>query len=196
MAIEFNAEKYSGRTPEIWRGECKMLPGGFIPSQAFAPDFVLHRGTPVYVDFDTHKADVCKSARVLDGSVAKEIRVTKGTAFQVGDEVVKYGVVGTEESPAPVATISKIVRTNVEYDVLTLSASVATAKDDVIILKDCKTPNAVVGADLKFTGKGLPTMDVAYEAVVLYPSLAEVIVADWLNGFCLKSNPNILFIKQ
>ena len=58
------------------------------------------------------------------------------------------------------------------------------------------TPNTVNGAVKEFNGKGLPTIDAAYEAVVLYPSLDFPVLPQWLNGFCLKSNPNILFIKQ
>ena len=54
----------------------------------------------------------------------------------------------------------------------------------------------VVGAVKEFNGKGLPTIDAAYEAVVLYPSLSCPILDEWKNGVCLKSNPNILFIKQ
>ena len=61
------------------------------------------------------------------------------------------------------------------------------------------TPNMVVGAAKEFTGKGLPTIDAAYEAVVLYPSLNFPLLEDWLinpGKVCLKANPNILFIKQ
>jgi hypothetical protein len=57
----------------------------------------------------------------------------------------------------------------------------------------------VVGAAKEFTGKGLPTIDAAYEAVVLYPSLNFPLLEDWLinpGKVCLKANPNILFIKQ
>jgi hypothetical protein len=54
----------------------------------------------------------------------------------------------------------------------------------------------VNGAVKEFNGKGLPTIDAAFEAVVLYPSLSFPVLPEWLNGCCLKSNPNILFIKQ
>ena len=54
----------------------------------------------------------------------------------------------------------------------------------------------VIGADLEFKGTGIPTIDAAYEAVVLYNNVNYPIPADWLQGVTLKSNPNILFIKQ
>ena len=57
-------------------------------------------------------------------------------------------------------------------------------------------PNMVVGADKQFDGKGLPTIDAAFEAVVLYPSLQFPILKEWLQGVALKNNPNIIFIKQ
>ena len=58
------------------------------------------------------------------------------------------------------------------------------------------TPNAVVGAVLEFDGKGIPTIDAAYEAVVLFPSLLFPVLDEWLNGFSLKCNPSIKLIKQ
>jgi len=64
MAIEFKRTKVAGHFPEIWRGECRMLPGGFKPAQDFAVGTVLHRGTPLYVDFETMTAAVCKTAMV------------------------------------------------------------------------------------------------------------------------------------
>jgi hypothetical protein len=81
------------------------------------------------------------------------------------------------------------------------------AKDDVLVegksvegetqtVKAVCEPNMVVGADKQFDGKGLPTLDAAFEAVVLYPSLQFPILKEWLQGVALKNNPNIIFIKQ
>ncbi len=73
------------------------------------------------------------------------------------------------------------------------------AVNDYVVLQNAGskyTPNMVNGAVKEFNGKGLPTIDAAYEAVVLYPSLNFPMLDEWLNGCCLKSNPNILFIKQ
>lgn len=211
MAIEFKKSAIKGHTPEIWRGECKMLPGGFNPKNTIATGTVLHRGTLVEVNFDEMSAAVIKVAKILTGGTTTKPRIAKGHLFAVGDVVTKYG--DGKKSP----TISAIDTENTEYDTLTLSAAyTGLAADDVIVesteyvaasgsgedavaesLAEAKyTPNMVVGAVKEFNGKGLPTIDAAYEAVVLYPSLDFPLLADWLNGCCLKSNPNILFIKQ
>ena len=92
MAIDFKKTQLSGHTPEIWRGECKILPGGFKPVQNFPVGTVLHRGTPIYVDFEAMSAAVCKTAKVLKGGTTTAPRVAKGHYFVAGDVVMKLGV--------------------------------------------------------------------------------------------------------
>ena len=170
MAIDFKKTQLSGHTPEIWRGECKILPGGFKPVQNFPVGTVLHRGTPIYVDFEAMSAAVCKTAKVLKGGTTTAPRVAKGLAE--GDilvEATEYAETGGGSGSDPIPAAPRY------------------------------TPNMVVGAAKEFTGKGLPTIDAAYEAVVLYPSLNFPLLEDWLinpGKVCLKANPNILFIKQ
>lgn len=191
MAIEFKKTKYSGHTPEIWRGECKILPGGFKLTQNFPVGTVIHRAIPVAVDFSAMSATVIKSTTVLEGGTTKAVRVAKGHLFVAGDVVVKNGAADAT------ATVSSVDTSNTEYDVLNLSAAITgLTSGDVLVINGQPVPNMVVGAVLEITGKGIPTLDVAYEAVVLYPSLNFPILEDWLNGPCLKLNPNILFIKQ
>lgn len=210
MAIDFKKTQLSGHTPEIWRGECKILPGGFKPVQNFPVGTVLHRGTPIYVDFEAMSAAVCKTAKVLKGGTTTAPRVAKGHYFVAGDVVMKLGV--TDKSPV----IKSIDTANAEYDVLTFASAIAgLAEGDILVEASAAaaaegdneavpaaplyTPNMVVGAVKEFTGKGLPTIDAAYEAVVLYPSLNFPLLEDWLinpGKVCLKANPNILFIKQ
>ena len=245
MAIEFKKTAVKGHTPEIWRGECKMLPGGFKPKNTIANGTVLHRGVLVEVNFDEMSAAVIKLAKVLAGGTTSKVRVAKGHLFAVGDVVAKVGK--TDKS----VSISTIDTSNADYDVLNLSAAITglttddvliesrdygyidatsttegalkivesnpsdgqialasvtpylgektLAANDYVVLQTAGskyTPNMVNGAVKEFNGKGLPTIDAAYEAVVLYPSLGFPILPDWLNGCCLKSNPNILFIKQ
>lgn len=202
MAIDFKRTKVSGHFPEIWRGECKILPAGFKPAQSFPVGTVLHRGTPITVDFEKRTAAVAKTATVQKGGTTTAPRVPKGHYFVVGDVVTKLG----DGTKAP--TIKSIDTTNDDYDTITLSAAyTGLAEKDVIVesneitsevteAKPLYTPNMVVGADLEFTGKGIPTIDAAFEAVVLYPSLNFPIIPDWLTGCCLKANHNILFIKQ
>lgn len=210
MAIDFKKTQLSGHTPEIWRGECKILPGGFKPVQNFPVGTVLHRGTPIYVDFEAMSAAICKTAKVLAGGTTTAPRIAKGHYFVAGDVVMKLGV--TDKSPI----IKSIDTANAEYDVLTFASAIAgLAEGDILVEASAAaaaegdneavpaaplyTPNMVVGAVKEFTGKGLPTIDAAYEAVVLYPSLNFPLLEDWLinpGKVCLKANPNILFIKQ
>lgn len=200
MAIEFKKTAVKGHTPEIWRGECKMLPGGFKPKNNIATGTVLHRGVLVEVNFEEMSAAVIKVAKILAGGTATKPRIAKGHLFAIGDVVTKNG----DGSMTP--SITEIDTTNADYDTLTLSAAYADLTEkDVIVESEAVdsgtasakyTPNMVVGAVKEFNGKGLPTIDAAYEAVVLYPSLSFPVLPEWLNGCCLKSNPNILFIKQ
>ena len=200
MAIEFKKTSVKGHTPEIWRGECKMLPGGFKPKNNIATGTVLHRGVLVEVNFEEMSAAVIKVAKILAGGTTTKPRIAKGHLFAIGDVVTKNG----DGSKTP--SITAIDTTNADYDILTLSADyTGLAENDVIVESEAVgsgkasakyTPNMVVGAVKEFNGKGLPTIDAAYEAVVLYPSLSFPVLPEWLNGCCLKSNPNILFIKQ
>lgn len=196
MAINFVQTNYSGSTPKIWRGECKMLPGGFQPTDTFDNGEVLYRGTPIVIDYDTMSAAVCKAATITDVSTATKPRVAKGHHFKVGDSFVLSGA-----ETATAATITAIDASNDAYDVLTIGAAVeGLAAGSVIVGSDADgvvaLPNAVVGADKVFDGKGLPTIDAAYEALVLTPSLAFGVPSEWLQGLALKNNPNIIFIKQ
>ena len=210
MAIDFKKTQLSGHTPEIWRGECKILPGGFKPVQNFPTVQLNLRHTPIYVDFEAMSAAVCKTAKVLAGGTTTAPRIAKGHYFVAGDVVMKLGV--TDKSPI----IKSIDTANAEYDVLTFASAIAgLAEGDILVEASAAaaaegdneavpaaplyTPNMVVGAVKEFTGKGLPTIDAAYEAVVLYPSLNFPLLEDWLinpGKVCLKANPNILFIKQ
>lgn len=203
MAIEFTKTEYKGAQPTIWRGECKILPGGFKPVQTFPAGTVLFRGTPLYVDFDKMEAAVCKAAKVLAGGSASAPRVPKGLHFAKDEYVLN-----TKDKTKAVK-ITAVDTTNDSYDTLTLSAATAAfAENDILV--ECKStaatdggnydlrylPNAVLGADKEITGKGIPTLDAAYDAVVLYSHVNYPLVPDWVQGMCLKNNPNILFIKQ
>lgn len=204
MAIEFKTQQIPGRFPEIWRGECKMLPGGFKPVQEFPNGTVVRRATPLYVDFDAMTAAVCKTATVLNGSTTKEVRVPKGHYFVNGDKIIKHGVDALGE-------IDTIDRSNDAYDILKLKAAYTGIKADDVIAEGIAdtegeadtttnrvryTPNNINGEDKEFTGRGLPTLDAAYEAVVLVPSLLFPMLPEWLTGIALKNNPNIIYIKQ
>lgn len=208
MAIEFKKQAFSGNFPEIWRGECKMLPGGFKPVQEVPVGTVLRRAVPLFIDFDAMSAAICKTARILNGGTTTKPRVPKGHYFAVGDSITKHG-----DTSAKLVLITAIDTTNEAYDTLTLqSAYTGLAANDVIVegesvttgegdsaetkIEVKYTPNMIVGAEKHFDGKGLPTIDAAFEAVVLTPSLNFPMLPEWLNGVCLKNNPNIIYIKQ
>lgn len=209
MAITFQKTTYYGRTPEIWRGECKMLPGGFTPANTIPTGKTINRGTLLAVNFPDHTAAVIKTATILTGGTTTKARVDKGHLFAVGDRVMKSGK--TDASPA----ISSIDTSNTDYDILNLSAAISGLTAGDIIVESTEytaadsasntaavpaapkyVPNAICGAEKTIEGNGLNTIDAAYEAVVLTPSLGFPVLTEWLNGFCLAANPNIIFIHQ
>ena len=197
MAITFEKTSLTGHVPAIWRGEAKILPGGFQPlsTQNLALGTVLYRGTPIYIDFDNYTAAVCKSATVLTGGTTSKARVAKGHAFAAGDNVTVVGGEGT-------GTISSIDTSNAGYDVLNFSAAVTGATANAVLVEGTTagtatyTPNAVVGADFINDGKGIAAIAAAYDCVVLKKHLKTPVIAAWLTAGspCLKNNPNILFI--
>ena len=123
-----------------------------------------------------------------------------------GDKIIKLGATALGE-------IDSIDRTNDAYDILKLKAAYTGIQADDVIAEGVAvtegqgdsatttnsvryTPNNIVGEDKEFTGRGLPTLDAAYEAVVLMPSLLFPMLPEWLTGIALKNNPNIIYIKQ
>lgn len=204
MAIEFKKQSYSGHFPEIWRGEAKILPGGFSPKQRIPPGTVLRRAVPLFVDFDELSAAICKTTKVLAGGTTTKPRVPKGHYFSVGDSVTKHG------DYSKLIVITGIDKSNSEYDTLTLQSEYTGLAEKDVLVEGASTgdgenakiapayePNMIIGAEKDWNGKGLLTIDAAYDAVVLIPSLEDTpMLPEWLNGVCLKNNPNILYIKQ
>lgn len=206
MAIDFQKTTYAGRTPVIWRGECKVLPGGFKPKNTLTLGSRIKRGAPLFVDFDNNEAAVIKIVKVLSGGTTSAPRVAKGHYFAAGDVLMKIGK--TDASP----TVSSVDSSNAAYDVLNLSAAISGLTEGDVLVEatayaaaegsgeatpaaEKYIPNAVVSADLEVKNK-LDTLDAAYEAVVLYPSVDYPIPDSWKQGIALKNNPNIVLIKQ
>lgn len=204
MAIEFLRKSLSGSTPTIWRGECKILPAGFKPKQSFAVGTVLQRATPLYVDYSDMSAGVVKIATIVAGGSTSAPRVAKGGYFAVGDIVMKLGQNSVSK------TVKAVDTSNDAYDTITLDGALTglVAGDTI---QECSayvsaetpaaplyTPNAIIGADKVVKENGITTIDAAFEAVVLFTNVNYPIPSDWLTtgGYCLKSNPNIMFIKQ
>ena len=203
MAIEFKKTSYAGNLDAFWRTEVRMLPGGFNCSQSIPVGDVIPRGALVCADFDTMTATIVKVGRVVDGGTTTKPRVTKNNHFYAGDTVMRIG-----KKDAAV-TVKSVDRSNPDYDVVEFSAALATlAKGDYLIeaVKDtgdsattysqAHEANTILGADYTSRAVGMTTLDVAYSAVAL-KDVCPQFPADWLDGGAfLKTNHNILFIKQ
>lgn len=203
MAIEFKKTSYAGNLDAFWRTEVCMLPGGFNCSQSIPVGDVIPRGALVCADFDTMTATIVKVGRVVDGGTTTKPRVTKNNHFYAGDTVMKIG-----KKDAAV-TVESVDRSNPDYDVVEFSAALATlAKGDYLVeaVKDtgdsattysqAHEANTILGADYTSRAVGMTTLDVAYSAVAL-KDVCPQFPADWLDGGAfLKTNHNILFIKQ
>ena len=201
MAIEFKKTSYAGNLDAFWRTEVRMLPGGFNCSQSIPVGDVIPRGALVCADFDTMTATIVKVGRVIDGGTTTKPRVTKNNHFYAGDTVMKIG-----KKDAAV-TVKSVDRSNPDYDIVEFSAALATlAKGDYLVeaVKDdsattysqAHEANTILGADYTSRAVGMTTLDVAYSAVAL-KDVCPQFTADWLDGGAfLKTNHNILFIKQ
>ena len=203
MAIEFKKTSYAGNLDAFWRTEVRMLPGGFNCSQSIPVGDVIPRGALVCADFDTMTATIVKVGRVVDVGTTTKPRVTKNNHFYAGDTVMKIGKKDTA------VTVKSVDRSNPDYDVVEFSAALATlAKGDYLVeaVKDtgdsattysqAHEANTILGADYTSRAVGMTTLDVAYSAVAL-KSVCPQFPADWLDGGAfLKTNHNILFIKQ
>ena len=203
MAIEFKKTTYAGNLDAFWRTEVRMLPGGFNCSQSIPVGDVIPRGALVCADFDTMTATIVKVGRVVNGGTTTKPRVTKNNHFYAGDTVMKIG-----KKDAAV-TVKSVDRSNPDYDVVEFSAALATlVKGDYLVeaVKDtgdsattysqAHEANTILGADYTSRAVGMSTLDVAYSAVAL-KDVCPQFPADWLDGGAfLKTNHNILFIKQ
>lgn len=188
MAIKFKQTKFEGRHPSIWRGECKVLPAGFKIENAPEVGVVVAKGTLVAVDFNNRSAYILPLAKSEVGSTTTKFRVAKGTPFKAG-EVISNGT--------NTATISAVDRTNAEYDLVTTSTAITGASvGDTLSYVRTKLPNAVVAADLVIGASSANTLDAAYEACVLVPSLGGDVPSEYVQGITLKNNPNVILIKQ
>lgn len=197
MGVKFEGKSYAGNMPVFWRGEAKILPGGYKLLQTFPKGTVIPKGTPLHIVIGTLTAAVSKYAKVVSGGTPTKPRVSKGTLFQINDIVMKEG-----ETTG--VTVSSIDTSNADYDVLTLSSAISElAADDVLIEATAISssaakyePNAVVGEDTEpLAGSDQDTVSAAYDAVVLLGYTVQL-PASWMQGICMKNNPNIIYVKQ
>lgn len=102
----------------------------------------IEPGTPVYVDYATRVAEVCKSTAAMAGSTGTSLRVGKKHHFKVGD-IINDGTTG--------AIISAIDISNASYDVLSLNTSL-TSTEGTKYQEGTVTGSSTV---LKYTPNGL-----------------------------------------
>lgn len=197
MGVKFEGKSYAGNMPVFWRGEAKILPGGYKLLQTFPKGTVIPKGTPLHIVIGTLTAAVSKYAKVVSGGTNAKPRVPKGTLFQINDIVMKEG-----ETTG--VTVSSIDTSNADYDVLTLSPAISGLAADNVLIEATATsssvakyePNAVVGEDTEpLSGGNQDTVSAAYDAVVLLGYTVQL-PASWMQGICMKNNPNIIYVKQ
>lgn len=226
MSINFQRTSLDGHTPEIWRGECKVLPGSF-KLQGYEQDGkngeVLLRGTLLSVDTKAHTAYTCKWAKLFKATTANsntiEVASLAGCKWCKGDPIKVAGDTATApncvvavEEVAAVAGVEEdtshgiaAVEAVAAHTKLTLKNSIAPelAKDSAVN-NGGHLANAVLAADFVNDGKQYGYVAAAYEAVVLasdkqLDEMPTDEIAGGANGcgfIALKANPSIKLIKQ
>lgn len=187
MAIKFEKTQIKGGFPVFWRGECEVLPGDFKLKGTYPEGMKLKEGTPIKIDFENMECTICKSARIVEGGTTTKPRVVKGSMFQAND-AVKIG-----ESTG---TIKSISTTNESYDEITLNAAMAEAIAGADLLGGDELPDAVIETTKEYTTtNGFPTVPAAYGARIL-KDVAYPVPDAWLQGYSMKNNPEIKYIRQ
>lgn len=201
MGVTFDKTKIPGGFPVFWRGEFKVLPGGFKLKQTFPEGTLLRKSIPLQLDFENMEAGVVVVAKVLAGGTTTAPRVVKGSLLQVGTVVAKVGKVDLSR------TVSAIDKSNSEYDVITLNGALTTLAEGDYIQESNEynsgtqdstplyTADAVIETDVEYSAKGFQTVSAGYEGLIL-KEVAYPIPSDWLDGYSLKGNPSIKYIKQ
>lgn len=187
MGIVFGKTNVKGGFPVFWRGEFAVLPGDFKIKGEFPEGFRIPKGTPIKLDFANMECAICKSARVVAGGTTTAPRVVKGSMLQPGD-TVKVGEASS--------TVKSINTSNADYDVITLAAAVAGATEGVDVMSDDNLPDAVVETDMVYTKtNGFQTVSAGYAGIIL-KDVAYPMPDAWLQGYCMKNNPEIKYVRQ
>lgn len=122
----------------------------YLTNNANVDKRFLPAGTPVYVNYTTRVATVCKSAIALASSSAKAIRVPKNHHFKV-DDILNDGATG--------ATITGITTSVAAYDTIAVDADLIYAEGT----KYCEGSVTGSSTTLKYSPNGL-TKDEVYLA--------------------------------
>lgn len=113
----------------------RMEVGFLLDSSDLEAGMIVEKCCPVAVDFTTRMAKPCKGVRVIKAATATDtaLQVSKGHLVKVGDIIGD----GTKK-----ATISAINKSNANYDVLTLEATLAVAVKINTVLHECTSGSA------------------------------------------------------
>lgn len=141
---------------------------------------VLEKGAPIAVDYTARTAKLVKTAKVITGGDATHTRISKKSAFKVGD--VFSGTVG-----AIAVAITAIDTSNAAYDILThLTVTTAIAADTIIFEATeagatstyLLTANALLNDNTKIVGTPTVTAVISawevLEANLTYPLSAAI----------------------
>lgn len=187
MGVNFKETKYVGSKQPFWRGESKVLPGGFNITNKLPIGTFIPRGTFVKVNFDKLEATIIKYVVLVGGGTASKPRIPKGSLLCKGDVVVKSG--GEE------VKITDIDTDDTTFDTITLSKPIQNLKEGDILYEPTNIPEFVVESDKTVDDIKDTTVSISYEAVILKSVLGSF-PDEWKEGHYLKENHNILFINQ
>lgn len=115
--LDIKTQKATSGVP-IWQSKIlENASGGFTLEDVFPAGEVIPAGTPIEADDATRKAKVAKIAIVQAQALEteKNYKVLKGHLLQAGMKI-KHG-------SATAQTITKVDKSNSDYDILTLSAT-------------------------------------------------------------------------
>jgi len=180
--------KIPGGMPKFWRGEAKMLPGGYRVLNMPPVGTVIDRGVLVYADTSKLECRLVATVKAVENIDGTTLAVAKGAFVVVGSTLGK--ATGTT------ANVMAIDTSNSDKDILTLSATIAGVVAGDILFDKTNEPNAVVGAVFTVEKATRNVIDLAYEANVL-KDIAAPVPATWLDGgMCLKNNHSIKYFNQ
>ena len=195
MAVIVEGKPIADHVPVVYR-KAKVLPAGYRVMTALQKGFNIVRGAFLMITAGKLEAEVCRVGLIVAGGSTTAPRVKKGHGF-VANNVVMLS--GKKQSK----TIQSVDTSNAEYDVLTLDAAL-TGADSGGILVEAKAahdtaavvkhePNAFVDMDAEYKDADT-VVSAAYDGILIAGN--TIVPTEWVNGICLKGNPNVLIVAQ
>lgn len=203
--IEFLKEELKGSMSSIWRGECKVLPGGFrLLDCGLQAGELVPAGAFVKVDFDNKTAELITT---ISGTY------TRTEQQEVRDPETK-NVVIDENTGKPVMETVEVERQYIKYPNAVLAADFVYKGDGMLNVVDVAY-EAVILYDRSWTfGRMYDNLSEAEREGMNFVDFCLEVRYAWSNNehadeqgagtaggrghspMCLACNPNILMIKQ